>query len=1176
MLRLHESSNEQLQFLLGTKNYSQQYVLLKQALGADIDFFANPVKYDDTTRWSLENDQSLTQRDVLSFSDLTDEEKDSIADYIEDKKAAISARLAEHPEFAQDYEQLFLVPDESSIKIVRTQTGLQAILTEWACQSAETTSTIDPVGYTIKRPRKTTAQVLIEAFYTDGAPVSDKSFYIDYLGRSTREQTTSEGTYNRGRCKIDSTFTVYEQNDANQKPLHAQTFTVRPEGTYQVYFPFITSGQIKVVDQQDQPVPGFVLQLDWNDSPFQETSNDEGIIDLAELESGKNLQAQAQDHPANQQTYRIQQQGNDFVFQIHRPVKVGKTVKVVNQHEEIQVDYPITLTQNNPEAPNETQNYTTNEAGIVALEDLEVGQTIKIIDQKNPENFITPVVAEGAEEYLLKINIPEKKEVTVLLLGYKNEPLPNIPIDFSYKAQATPKTLTTSNGAQPEDQGKCILPYETFEDKEKVKATIHLPVTNRKKEVKKDKNGQPKEKLIKKKFTFKAEQQAYTIRLRRRPWWLLLLLLLPLLLLIQCEKEVYVKVLDAGTQTPIVKAQTSFTYKKAALFDFSSGRFFTNDSVAAAQKTDTNGVAGYYKLKYTLYSYLFKSASKAYVMAYGQNCYVGDTLMPRYHGLSNKDTLVLKLAPAMVPLDFRAVDDEDLEPLPGTRVEVIAEFNGKVYKDTSLTEADGRVVFTRIPRCGKIKRVFASKQDYHPDSLLNRTVDDLLADAIDSTRRLRLRPMKERIKFEVTDCETKQPIPNAQVNIDFFIKGKKKRINESTNTNGIGKGHYDSAYVNAEFALEAVKKYYETCADGRSQARGIVKNFKDKIIKVCLCPKKLSLELGNCDASNGKGLSGVKNVVIVKRNGKVIRTDTLMSNGNGKFLFGDLRPDDLVTVIAYYPPYYKENRTKIKDVKVKDLLEGSPDGRQICLESNRKTLGIINCDASNGRGLPGAKNIVTIKRDGKVIRVDTIVGGAGGRFLLRDVLPDDEVTIIATYPPDYKDNTTTVKDKKVKDLLAQGSSIRVCLDSKRKDPEGPRIGCRAFFTGLLVGGYFKDQYVSKIYQVDRYSEYVGEGDYPSNNSAFPRAVAATFDGIAIGKGTRVIIYSLPNFQGKILLDKTGPAIINNVRRRLAYPGILNETYPPDLQSLFPPSVREWSKSDMFTWINGSVKVICKK
>lgn len=144
-------------------------------------------------------------------------------------------------------------------------------------------------------------------------------------------------------------------------------------------------------------------------------------------------------------------------------------------------------------------------------------------------------------------------------------------------------------------------------------------------------------------------------------------------------------------------------------------------------------------------------------------------------------------------------------------------------------------------------------------------------------------------------------------------------------------------------------------------------------------------------------------------------------------------------------------------------------------------------------------------------------------------------------------------------------------------PQKPREGCRAFFTGLVVGGEFQDGDISEIYKLDNYSEYVGEGDYPDNTKAFPKSVATTFDGIAIDKGTQVIIYSKKNFKGKILLDKTGPAVINNVlwKNDSRYSHCNTDTYKEPLQSNFPQSVREWSETNMQEWSYGSLKVICK-
>lgn len=161
-------------------------------------------------------------------------------------------------------------------------------------------------------------------------------------------------------------------------------------------------------------------------------------------------------------------------------------------------------------------------------------------------------------------------------------------------------------------------------------------------------------------------------------------------------------------------------------------------------------------------------------------------------------------------------------------------------------------------------------------------------------------------------------------------------------------------------------------------------------------------------------------------------------------------------------------------------------------------------------------------------------------------------------------------------IINADKNLIVDVEEKTAEPQEPKKDCRAFFTGALLGGYFKDEHISKIFEVDNYSEYVGSGEYPDNSSAFPKAVATTFDGIAIDKGTRVIIYAEKDFKGKILLDKTGPVLINNGKYRndARYSKCNTEDFPADLQAIFPQSVREWSNEDMHDWSNGSIKIIC--
>jgi hypothetical protein len=144
-------------------------------------------------------------------------------------------------------------------------------------------------------------------------------------------------------------------------------------------------------------------------------------------------------------------------------------------------------------------------------------------------------------------------------------------------------------------------------------------------------------------------------------------------------------------------------------------------------------------------------------------------------------------------------------------------------------------------------------------------------------------------------------------------------------------------------------------------------------------------------------------------------------------------------------------------------------------------------------------------------------------------------------------------------------------------PQPPKQNCRVHFSGLVMGGKYVHENISEIYKEDFASEYVGEGFYANNTSAFPKSVRTTFDGIAIDKGTQLIIYSQPNFKGSVLLDIKGPAIINNVKWKndSRYNRCNTENYSSNLQSNFPQSVRYWSKSDMHDWSYGSCKIICR-
>lgn len=170
------------------------------------------------------------------------------------------------------------------------------------------------------------------------------------------------------------------------------------------------------------------------------------------------------------------------------------------------------------------------------------------------------------------------------------------------------------------------------------------------------------------------------------------------------------------------------------------------------------------------------------------------------------------------------------------------------------------------------------------------------------------------------------------------------------------------------------------------------------------------------------------------------------------------------------------------------------------------------------------------------------------------------------------ENKNKELNKKVEDLKRS---------NKKQQGNGkgeiPKPNCRVHFTGLVMGDEYVHGHVSKVYVVDSFSEYVGKGDYPDNSKAFPRSVQYTFDGIAIDKGTRLILYSGKNYSGDVLLNMKGPRIINNIiwQNDSRYAKYNTKTFQQPLQSNYPQSVRQWSRTDMHDWSYGSSKISCE-
>lgn len=525
---------------------------------------------------------------------------------------------------------------------------------------------------------------------------------------------------------------------------------------------------------------------------------------------------------------------------------------------------------------------------------------------------------------------------------------------------------------------------------------------------------------MKKKIRFNSQQLEYTVQIKRRKnlWWLLLLLL-PLLLLIRFEKDISIKTVGIGSKVPIPGTEVQFSYIKRYAYD--KGAFFTNNLEIKQGITDEQGLVHFSGLGFSLYSWLFHSRSEAIILA-KNNCYGSDTLIRRFHGLSDGETVEVILSPVMLHLGFTVADKDDRQPLPGATVIIRSADPATNFIDSAVSGADGKVVFS-VPKCGKIAAVVASAEGYYPDSIINATSEILLSDNANRARIFYLRPIKTPITFYVEDCITRVGLAGAKATIDFSFAHKPERESKEviTNINGVGKGVYDSAKVVAKLHIRGEKEFYK---NGELPGWHSVKDFTNNDLydkrrrTFCLEPEPNPIVLINIDSLSGDRLPNVKNIITIKRGDSII-TKEVLSNAQGEVPLS-INPGDIISVHAQYPPGYKDNDHTIKNVNSERLIHADEATRTIPLTPIMVELTFRTVEADN-LGQPVPEATLQISRNG-LVQPLPVKSDASGSFTVKAALLS-RISIIAS-KAGYGHNDDKILNSQVEALASSPQSAR--------------------------------------------------------------------------------------------------------------------------------------------------------
>lgn len=416
--------------------------------------------------------------------------------------------------------------------------------------------------------------------------------------------------------------------------------------------------------------------------------------------------------------------------------------------------------------------------------------------------------------------------------------------------------------------------------------------------------------------------------------------------------------------------------------------------------------------------------------------------------------------------------------------------------------------------------------------------------------------------FIVVDKKTKAAIPNADVEIESVIGNNSTKTSYKSDARGIVEVQVPAC---ADKLNVIASKYgYSSYSVG-----GNFSFFNQSENRILPLEEKYSpIEFFVKDLYTKQPIPNSTARIEVENNQL---TDITNVDGLGKGMFDSLSNSKTFRIKFTHPAYYD---TITQTFKVEDFAKLSEKDRTFFMRPRPGNTSFWNTDKITGQPLEGVKNVVYVNGNYK----GDFISNSNGEFVVPGLSPNDKISISAT-KPGFKENNYSVQNKTVSQLDTKGKrTIPLEIDDTPQNVEPPRENCRVHFSGTLLSDTYIEGHISLIYQVDEYGEYVGEGEYPNAKVAFPNADRTTFDAIAIDKGTRLIIYSDLNFQGSVLLDVKGPALINNVKWKdeARIKDVNKKTFTEPLQSLFPNSCRRWSNSNMNDWSRGSIKIMCNQ
>jgi len=314
--------------------------------------------------WYAENDLPYKV-----YSDASELEKEEIAIELEMLREVAYGKLKDEMPY---WESLFVVPNQDCIYWAKEGDKMNIVLAEWGFDIRTTEKQVNVISEIITAPRPLTQiPVVLDCKFTNDEPAADYEFNLLIFNNCKICKTNADGIYSIGSLFADKTFAIEDINGKQH-----QEFTVKKDALYEPVFEVLTSYQLLVVNQDNEPLVNYSLEINGN----SKVTDEEGIIRGADiiLYPDSKITVTSHGNIFGEFELNIKPKNNQFkvVVTIEKIVSKMVTIKLEDHKGESLPNLPFTIKT----ATGSTINGTTNENGIAVFpaEKLEKGKKYNI------------------------------------------------------------------------------------------------------------------------------------------------------------------------------------------------------------------------------------------------------------------------------------------------------------------------------------------------------------------------------------------------------------------------------------------------------------------------------------------------------------------------------------------------------------------------------------------------------------------------------------------------------------------------------------------------------------------------------------------------------------------------------------------------------------------------------